>query len=139
MAVEIRQYTVTVPAGTLATAPIDQPMAFPPREVDALQIVVPPGPSGLVGFRVLVGGVPVIPYDSDDWVITSGENITWPLQSYPNSGAWSVQAYNTGTVDHAVYFRFLLSLAVAGGTTPPAMIDNADIAPATVGLTSGIA
>ena len=139
MAVEIRQYTVTVPAGTPSTAPFTTPMDFPPREVDALQIVVPPGPSGQVGFRVMVGGVPVIPYDSDDWVITSGENITWPLTGYPNSGAWSVQAYNTGTVDHAVYFRFLLSLATTGGTTAPAMIDNVDIAPATVGLFNGVA
>lgn len=108
MASEIRQYGITVPAGTLDSAPAVFPMTMPPREVEALQIVVPPGPSGFVGFAVLVAGVRIIPYQSDLWIITAGENITWPLERMPNAGSWSVLAYNTGSLDHSIYFRWLL-------------------------------
>jgi hypothetical protein len=118
MADEVRQYTITVPAGTLDTAPLTFPMAMPPRQVEALQIVVPPGPSGFVGFAVLVGGGRVIPYQSDAWIVTAGENITWPLEHMPNSGAWSVLAYNTGAQDHSIYFRWLLKYLGAGAAAP---------------------
>jgi hypothetical protein len=135
MADEIRQYTVSVPAGTTADAPLTVPMVMPPRIVDALQIVVPPGPSGLVGFAVLVGGVRIIPYGSDLWIITAGENITWPLDHYPDAGSWSVQAYNTGVNDHSIYFRWLVRYISSApvGAAPP-MIDDVDIAPMSVAL-----
>lgn len=125
MADEIRQFTVTVPAGTTPAAPALFPMAIPPREVEALQIIVPPGPSGLVGFAVLVGGVQVIPYLSDPWIITAGENITWPLEHYPNAGSWSVRAYNSGLSDHSVYFRWLLRyVSGTASRLPPETIDE---------------
>jgi hypothetical protein len=128
MADEIRQNTVTVPAGTPDTAPLTVAMAMPPRRVEALQVVVPAGPSGLVGFAILVGGVRVIPYSSDLWIITSGENITWPLENYPDAGSWSVQAYNTGTVDHSIYFRWLVKYVTPPGQAlGPTVIDESDI------------
>lgn len=128
MADEIRQNTVTVPAGTTAAAPLTVPMNMPPRRVEALQVVVPPGPSGFVGWAVLVGGVRVIPYLSDLWVITSGENITWPLENYPEAGSWSVQAYNTGAQDHALYFRWLVKyLPMDGPSRGPVLLDESDI------------
>lgn len=127
MADEIRQYTVTVPASTLSTAPITVPMTMPPRIVEAVQIIVPPGPNGLVGFAVRVGGVTVIPYGSDPWIITSGEAITWPLEHYPDAGSWSVQAYNTGTVAHSIYFRWLLRYVTDTGPVAPEMIDDTQL------------
>lgn len=128
MADEIRQNTVTVPAGTTAAAPLTVPMAMPPRRVEALQVVVPPGQNGVVGWAVLVGGVRVIPYSSDLWIITSGENITWPLENYPDAGSWSVQAYNTGTVDHALYFRWLVKYVQAElPGRGPLLLDESDI------------
>lgn len=136
MADEVRQFTISVPAGTLATAPATFLMTMPPREVEALQIIVPPGPSGLVGFAVLVGGVQVIPYLSDPWIITAGENITWPLDRMPNSGSWAVRAYNTGTTAHSVYFRWLLRyVSSAARVLGAATLDEATInalAPASV-------
>lgn len=131
MATEVRAFTVNVPAGTLSTAPITAPMVFPPRRVQAVQVIVPPGPSGLVGWAILVGGVRVIPYLSDPWVITAAENITWPLEGYPDSGSWAVQAYNTGAIDHAIYFRWLLENVTSKAATTPQMIDDTAIIPPT--------
>jgi len=125
---EVRQFTVLVPAGTTAAAPITVPMDMPPRRVEALQVVVPPGPNGLVGWAVLFGGQRLIPYQSDLWVITSGENITWPLEDQPEGGSWAVQAYNTGTVDHALYFRWLVKWITAVTVAPsPTLLNEADI------------
>lgn len=124
MATEIRTYDFTIPAGTPTDAPAVLVMSFPPRIVQAIQVVVPPGPSGLVGFRILAGGAPVIPYDPADWIITSAENITWPMESYPTSGAWQAQGYNTGSQDHTVYFRFLVEPVTMLTPPPPAMIDD---------------
>lgn len=127
MANEIRQYTLTVPAATPSTAPVTLNCSFPPRRVDALQIVVPPGPAGLVGWRVLCSGVPIIPYASDAWIVTAGEVINWPLIGQPDSGSWQVQGYNAGTVAHSVYVRFLLSLVPAGGGPGPNLIYEPDL------------
>lgn len=136
MAVEIRQYTALVPAGTPATAPQSFDMSFPPRVVDAIELIVPPGPSGLVGFAVLNSGVRVIPYLSDQWIITASEQIRWPLDGYITSGAWSLLAYNTGTQDHSIFVRFLLSLTQAPAAPAVPMIDNAEITPG--GLTNNL-
>lgn len=127
MAREIRAFTLTIPPGTLSSAPVIQQCAMPERRVDELQIIVPPGPSGYVGFAVLVGGVRIIPYLSDQWIITAGESINWPLEDQPTSGAWSVAGYNTGTNPHSIYFRFLLSLVTDPAPTGLVPFDVASV------------
>lgn len=138
MADEIRQYTVLVPAGTPAAAPVTVAMPMPPRDVEAIQVVVPPGPNGLVGFAILMSGVPVIPYGSDQWIITAGENITWPVEHYPDSGAWAVRAYNTGTSDHSLYFRWLVKYpsAIVVARSPTLLDESAinALAPSSIPL-----
>lgn len=139
MATEIRAYTLTIPAGTTAAAPLVQDCTFPPRRVDAVQVIVPPGPSGLVGWCVMNSRVRVIPYDSDPWIITAGESITWPLERQVNSGSWQVAGYNTGTVDHKVYFRFLVSLlgTPAASNLPQAIDESLINAAAPLGPVAG--
>lgn len=122
MAVEIRQFTLTIPANTPISAPAVQDMSFPARSVDAIEIVAPAGSNGVVGFQVRNSGKVVIPYDSDQWIVTSGEVISWPLQDYITSGSWEAAGYNTGANDHAIYVRFLLSL-------PPAIPEADTVAP----------
>lgn len=116
MAREIRAYGLTVPAGTLATAPVSKDMSFPPREVDSVEIVIPPGPNGTVGFALQNSHVTVIPYGSDEWIISNNEIMTWPLDGYIDSGDWQLVAWNNGTFDHSIYVRFLLSLPTPPGT-----------------------
>lgn len=124
MAIEIRHFTLTIPANTLPGAPVVQSCKMPVRNVDWIQVVVPPGPSGLVGWAVRVSNTTVIPYDSDPWVITADENITWPTEGFPTSGDWSVAGYNNGTLQHQVFFRFGCSLPSRALATVPVMIDN---------------
>jgi hypothetical protein len=123
MANEIRHFTLTIPAGTPATAPVRQPMTLPARVVDALELIVPPGGAGLIGFRVCLSGVPIIPYQSDAWIITADDKIKWDLEEYPNSGDWSLEGYNSGTVDHAVFCRMLVRVPQLIATAPPPVAD----------------
>lgn len=114
MADEIRQYTATIPANTPSTAPVTTAMTMPPREVIRVEIIVPPGVSGLVGFALQMSGVTVIPYQSDKWIVTADEKIVWDLQGYPDSGDWQLIGYNTGTLDHSIMVRFLLNVPQRG-------------------------
>lgn len=121
MANEIRHYTLTIPAGTTSAAPAILDTLMPPRTVTGIEIVVPPGVNGVVGFQVLNSHLPVIPYGSDAWIIANGEIINWPLEGFINSGSWQLAGYNTGVNDHSLLFRFLvdfipLPAAAVGGT-----------------------
>lgn len=143
MAREVRAFTCVVPAGTLITAPARFDLSFPPRQVDTLEIVVPPGPSGVVGFAIQNSNVTVIPYDSDEFLVMNNEKVSWPLDGYIDSGAWNLLAYNTGTQPHSVYVRFLLSLPGTGtsGTTAPlatSLINSDGQAPFTTVATIGV-
>lgn len=129
MSDEIRAFTLTVPAGTPSTAPTVLDVSFPPRIVDAVQVIVPPGPSGFVGWCIMNSRVRVIPYASDPWIITAGESITWPLTRQITSGSWQVAGYNTGVNDHSVYFRFLLSLVPGVRQQESSMLDETQISP----------
>lgn len=127
MATEIRQYTLAIPAGTLATAPATLDTSFPARVVDRIEIVVPAGPNGTVGFKILNSDVQIIPYGSDEWVVTSNESISWDLDGYIDSGSWQLAAYNGGINQHSIYIRYLLSLpgTTSSGTAPTTPIDPA--------------
>lgn len=121
MAVEVRETAVTTPAGTTAAAPQVTDLSFPPRLVTRIEVRVPPGPAGTLGFRLGSGGVQVIPINPGGWVVTDDEVIGWDLTGQITSGAWQLISYNTGSLPHTVYVRFLLDL-VTNSSTVPALI-----------------
>lgn len=114
MAREVYSYQVTIPAGTSPATPFTANTPTPVRTLSELEIVVPPGPAGLMGFAITMGGVNVLPVMPGTWVVTDDERITWSLEGQPNSGAWQLTGYNTGVFDHTVYMRFLADLVDAG-------------------------
>ena len=104
---EVRHYTTLVPAGTPVAAPQVTNLVMPPRRVHAVQWRVPPGAAGLMGWRLTMGGVQVLPTPgTDQWVIAAGESGQWAIEEFPDSGAWQVTAYNTGAFAHSVYHAF---------------------------------
>lgn len=121
MAQEIREFAVTVPAGTTKAAPLVTDISFPEREVIAVSYRVPPGPSGLMGWALTSAGAPVIPIQMGGYIVTDNQSATWDLEGYLNSGNWQVTAYNLGLYDHTVYLTFQLDLpgTVAAPTQPP--------------------
>jgi hypothetical protein len=137
---EVRSYTLTIPAGTTQAAPASLDCTFPPRRVDTIEVIAPPGSNGAVGFYIANSNLRVIPFQSDAWLIVNNEKIVWQLDGYIDSGSWQVVGYNTGAQQHSLYFRFLLSLttaATAGAITAP--LDTSALAgPVTPGTTDDV-
>lgn len=120
MASEIRSFTVLTPAGVQKAAPLITPMAMPPRIVREIEIRVPPGPNGELGFAIGMAGQAIIPFNAGEWIVTSDEIVKWQFDTPLNSGAWQCQSYNTGNYPHTIQIRFYLDLVVVGSTPGPA-------------------
>jgi hypothetical protein len=104
----IYEFQPTTPAGTPLATPNVVAMQMPDLEVQYIEWIVPPGPSGNLGWQLLYSGSLVVPQNGT-WVITDNETGRWELDELPTGGAWSFQGYNTDLHnDHTVYLRFLL-------------------------------
>lgn len=110
MAREIRRFTVATPAGTAIAAPLVTNLTMPARVVREVEVVVPPGPRGELGFALGAAGVAVIPVNAGAWLVTNDEVIRWPLEGFWDSGSWQLRSYNTGRYVHTLEIRFLVDL-----------------------------
>lgn len=110
MAIEVYEFAVTIPAGTLKTALSMTSCKLPMRRVDRIEIKVPPGPRGLMGFQIGGSKQQFIPRGAGQFVVTDDEEISWDIVGAFDSGDWWVMGYNSGTYDHTIYVRFLVSL-----------------------------
>jgi hypothetical protein len=130
MAIEIRDFTVTVPAGTPIATPQTSDISFPPRTVTQVNIRVPPGPRGELGFALATGGVNILPYGTGTWIVTDDEDLIYTLENTIESGAWQLIAYNTGDFDHSVRVYFFCDLppgvgpGAGGGTSSTGTLSN---------------
>lgn len=106
MALRVLPFTVTIPAGTPSTAPVTIPLALDNWELESLDLEVPPGPAGLMGFQVLNNGVAIYPYGPGQWFVWDDVIEHYSLQDQPNASGWAVLGYNTGFFNHAVILRF---------------------------------
>lgn len=122
MAIEAYQFAVTTPAGTPLNAPITTAIPIPVRTVSSIRWRVPPGPRGVMGFQIAMAGVAVLPSNRGQYIVADNDEDTWPLADQPDSGAWQVISYNTGTYPHTVFVTLLADLP--GGAAPAATIVN---------------
>ena len=119
MATRIEVVAVPVPPGTPIAAPIVVPMNFDDGRVDGLEIVIPDGPAGLVGFQIRHSKQAIIPYDGVSFLIGNNETIKWPLETFPEADKWDVRIYNKGVFVHTLYFRWLITDVIMAPSLPP--------------------
>lgn len=130
MAVEIRPFTVTIPAGTTIASGFTASMQFPARIVTQIDVRIPPGPRGEVGFGIGTGGIIVVPYGGTDFIVTDDQYLSFPVENTLESGAWELLGYNTGAYDHTLRVYFHCQLVVtaaptaAGGPLPPGTLGS---------------
>lgn len=98
-----------VPAGTPIAAPVTFDLSFPQAIVDLIEIHVPPGPNGNLGFAFANADQPIVPFNSGQFIVADDDRFEWALSGQITSGAWQLIAYNTGIYDHQVFIRFLVS------------------------------
>lgn len=120
MAREVRNFQVSVPAGTAQATPQVTNLPLGSRIVRKVRVRVPPGPSGLMGWALGSAGVRVLPWGANEWMVMDNEFIDWDLEGQIDSGAWQLQAYNTGAYAHTVYVTFQLDPVL--GRTPGGVI-----------------
>jgi hypothetical protein len=124
MASELHQFAFTIPAGTTIAVPATQQLTMPPRQVTQLNVKVPPGPRGLMGFAIGASGQAIIPAIPGSWIVTDNHLYEWPLENYIDSGAWEAFGYNLGNFPHTIYLTFYCVVPGIAAGPSVQVIDN---------------
>jgi hypothetical protein len=103
---DIFRFTVTVPAGVTQANPQVTLTQFRPAIVERITWRIPPGHAALTGFQISMRGVQVLPSVPGLFITGDDEQGAFEVQGQPDSGDWSVTAYNTGTVPHSFLVSF---------------------------------
>lgn len=120
-------FTVTVPGGTQINAPQTTALPLADMWVESIEVEVPPGPGGSMGFNLVYAGTQMIPFSQQtSWLIVDNYQHSFPVSSQMGKGL-QVVAYNIGFWNHSIYLRVLgtpISAYLAGAAqAPPAPID----------------
>jgi hypothetical protein len=120
VAAEIWHFAFTIPPGTTKAAPLTVDLTMPPRNIVEVEIKIPAGPAGMMGFQLAAAGQSMIPVNAGQWIVTDNEAINWPMHDQIESGAWQAIGYNTGTYPHTIYIRFQVDLIGVAPSAPAA-------------------
>jgi hypothetical protein len=96
--------TVTTPAGTAEATPQATPWPLDDNFMPYFRYIVPPGPSGCVGFRLLWAEQQVYPFSNYSWLVTDDDKQQIDLNLAMTSSGLVVQTYNTGAWPHTIQF-----------------------------------
>ena len=121
MAAEVHQFTKTIPAYTAKAAPVTVPLAIEYFAIESIDLEVPPGPSGLMGFYIARNGQQWIPYESGEWIVWDDRFDSWLLTDQPTGDGWQVVGYNLDVYDHDVTVRFHVNTVAAIVSSPPSV------------------
>lgn len=97
---------IPVPAGTPITAPVEIGTGFPPGIVERIQWVFPGGCNGQVGIKIASSHAPIFPGSTTEWIVESGSISGYDLEGFPDSGDFSVLAYNNGSFQHTIQVTY---------------------------------
>lgn len=109
MAQRVVYFSATVTPSATPASPQTFPMTFNPADVERIDVKIPAGPSGNVGFYIGYGGGQFIPEGTANWIIPDNDYLSFPLVDAPNGGNWSLVGYNLGNYNHTIYVTFLLN------------------------------
>lgn len=99
--------TATIPAGTPKSALAKVNIAPPGIwTVDQVDLEVPSGPYGAMGFYLAIDNEQWIPHSPGQFLVWNDVQKEWPLVDQPRSDRWNLFGYNSGVNDHIVIVRF---------------------------------
>lgn len=120
MAIRVLQFSSTIPASTLQTAPATIALPIDNWVLERIDLEVPPGPQWLMGFAVFNNGVQWIPATVGQFIVWDNHRDSWPMTDQPNASGWAITGYNTGTYNHSVTVRFHVNNPQQSLPTPTA-------------------
>ncbi len=97
---------LTIPSGTLKTAPVSTTIEIPPTLVDRVEITFPSGCVGLVGVRFRFQGRMIWPYNPDGWFRGNGMTVVFSpnIELIDKPNTLTIEGYNDDdTFQHNVY------------------------------------
>lgn len=99
-------FDVTIKKEGVEAAPERHSMNFNPGEVIEAELIIPDGPCGTTGVRVVSGDGPVWPVTKGAWFRGNNERIKRAVRKWPTSGRFDLEGYNTDKFDHTFSVRF---------------------------------
>lgn len=124
----VQAFAVQVPALTDPSSLFFQGTVFDPGEVVGIEVIIPDGVAGLVGFQIAMASQAIIPWDVDTFIVGNNEKIDWSIAGQSNTGDWGVYAYNQDFFPHTLYLRYLIvENSNAALTTAPAALPPLDL------------
>lgn len=119
MAERILQHVTTIPAGTPDTAPWVEALGFHDWDVERIDLIVPPGPAGTMGFYLANNGQPWVPRALNEWLVFDDHQLRIDPTGYPTGTGWQIVGYNDGKYDHDVITLFHVNPITVGPSGPP--------------------
>lgn len=106
MAERVLQATVTLPTQVSHSNDVTVALPIGDWDIEAIDLEVPPGPAGVMGFYLANNGVPWIPRTSGEYIVWDDHSERFHATNYPTGGGWQVVGHNNGDNDHVVVVRF---------------------------------
>lgn len=107
---QVRQFAVTVNPGTAIASAVRTALTFDDGWVVRwVEVEVPPGPKGVLGFHVDSSKTQLLPYwggGPNTWFVWNDKQVRYDMEGLPDTGDWSVVAYNLGNNPHTFWVRF---------------------------------
>ena len=117
MAERVLQHTTVIPAGTTQAAPHIEQLGFHDWDVERIDLTVPPGPAGAMGFYLANNGMPWVPRSAGEWLVWDDRQMTVDPTGYPTGTGWQIYGYNQGAYDHVVIALFHVNPVVSQAET----------------------
>ena len=121
VAEQVQQFVATIPAGTAQATPHTVPLVLDNWDIESIDLEVPPGPAGTMGFRLENNGVPWLPRTPGTFLVWDDHQQTAYPTNYPTASGWAIVGYNVGAYDHAVTVRFHVNPPGVAAPAAPAV------------------
>lgn len=137
MAQYVLPFIATIPGGTPESAPVTVDLELDNWSIEQIDLEVPPGPAGLMGFQVYNNGVAWIPYGAGQWLVWDNTKESYYMTDQPNGSGWAIVGYNEGFYEHSVTVRFHVNpvAPIASTTAVPAVTFVTSDTPASESVT----
>lgn len=125
MAHQVRQFTATVAAGTLASSPATTPMALGEWVPLTVEVESSAEAAGVVGYYLAASGQQYLPFTTGatrEWLVAKAGGHRFTLDDYPTSGDWELVAYNLGAFPHILKVRWELNRVARDTHGTPEMV-----------------
>jgi hypothetical protein len=116
------QLAALIPAGTPVSAPVTIPWPLEDNQLLSIDIMVPDGPSGTVGFQVSQAQQQIVPWGNSGYLITNDEKIKYEYDDQITSTGLALIGYNTDIYPHTIYLRATITNLPEPGDNPEAAI-----------------